>query len=163
MTLLKQINSEVVAAAGAFATTWCVYSVREAPLPGDPIETLFIGSARLIELYAFPDAQRNTEWLRRVTPDTQLIVTVLYLGDKVECWNEASRLSLTEPRPICNRLGLNMHGSSRPILCSNGQRYETQTEAAQALGINQAQLSQHLQRKPGFKSVKGLTFGYADV
>jgi hypothetical protein len=39
-----------------------------------------------------------------------------------------------------------------------GQEFRNAAEAAKLLGINAAQLSQHLRRMPGYKSIKGMTF-----
>lgn len=45
---------------------------------------------------------------------------------------------------------------------TTGAIYRTQREACAACGINPGQLSQHLQRHTGYKSVKGLTFSYCE-
>lgn len=56
---------------------------------------------------------------------------------------------------------VNMARRGKSILCEqNGQIYHTQSEAANALGISQSQLSKHLLRRKGYHAVKGLTFRY---
>lgn len=56
---------------------------------------------------------------------------------------------------------VNMARRGKSILCEqNGQIYHTQSEAANALGISQAQLSQHLMRRKSHYAVKGFTFRY---
>ena len=57
----------------------------------------------------------------------------------------------TEPYHIKN--------ASKKIQCvESGQVFKSQRFACRWLGINQGQLSQHMNRKPGFKSIKGMTF-----
>ncbi len=45
------------------------------------------------------------------------------------------------------------------VIChQTGVTYANQTECAKKLGLNQSQLSQHLRRAKGFRSIKGLSF-----
>lgn len=47
----------------------------------------------------------------------------------------------------------------QPVQCNQtGQVFASQIEAAKAMGINKGQLSQHLQGRSGYKTIKGMTF-----
>ena len=51
------------------------------------------------------------------------------------------------------------HHKKFAIVCNEtGQRFATQLQCAQAMGIHQAALCQHLRGRSGYKSIKGFTF-----
>lgn len=61
---------------------------------------------------------------------------------------------LYKPAPRRNKL----------IKCENtGQVFNTQNEACAAHGINAGQLSQHLKRHKGYKTIRGLVFSYCEA
>lgn len=41
-----------------------------------------------------------------------------------------------------------------------GEVYNSASHACQTLGIPQSRMSQHLSRRPGYKTIKGMTFSY---
>jgi hypothetical protein len=49
----------------------------------------------------------------------------------------------------------------QPIVCDQtGRVFASQLEASKALGVNKAQLSQHLRRAKGYNTIKGMTFSH---
>jgi hypothetical protein len=51
----------------------------------------------------------------------------------------------------------------KAVRCNEtGQPFKSQSQAADWLGINKAQLSQHLRGTPGYKTVKGMTFSHIE-
>lgn len=121
---------------------------------GDPFAVIWIGVVKLHDVYKFIEPGKNNQWRHHVTPDTQLVVTVHYTGSRIECQIESSKLILKH-KPVCNLTG---HSHSKRISCSNGQIYATQSEAAQALGLNQGGISSVLNGR--LKSISGYYFSY---
>ena len=121
---------------------------------GDPFAVIWVGVVKLHDLYKFIDPGENNQWRHHVTPHTQLVVTIHYTGSKIECQIESSKL-IVKHKPVCNMTG---HSHSKRIACSNGQIYATQSEAAQALGLNQGGISSVLNGR--LQSISGYHFHY---
>lgn len=162
MTLQAQ-QSVVMADFTTFDKQWCVYEHHLHEPGEETLKVIYVGACKLANVYALADAMRNTHWatLKHTRPGSFLYVKVIMTGERVECMNASVKHILSHnPRPVCNQYGRDTSGWIRPILCSNGQEYATQQEAALALGLNQGQISQHL--AGNVKSVKGFTFAYKD-
>lgn len=137
---------------------WCVY---EHWLFNDTHQCdvlVYMGLCKLSQVFGMPDAHRNSEWGKLVTPATVLTIKITATGTHVECANQRGRnlLALTA-RPHCNQLGFDMTGTSARIVCNEtGQEFSTQAECAEAQGISQGNLSLHLAGK--LRKVGGLTY-----
>jgi hypothetical protein len=153
-------TSRIVDFMGDFHEKWCVYEIWTYNEAETRDECIFIGVCRLVHLFNFPDARRNTEWPKRVTQRTVITVIIRASGTAPECYNERGRLfSTMQPRPICNAQGFDTHGTTTRVICNEtGQTFETQTDACATLGINPGRLSQHLNGRPGARTVNGYTF-----
>ncbi len=138
-----------------FEKSYCVYEIQN----GDSV-LLFIGVCRLIDVYGMPDARRNSEFVKHITPGTNIGIKITHVGTRPECSNmRGSVLMTTIPRPIMNLLGHDTTGQTREITCNEtGVTYANQTECARILAISQGALSNHLAGKPSFNAVKGMTF-----
>jgi hypothetical protein len=66
-------------------------------------------------------------------------------GGVIPPFNARRKLSRYRVRVKCNETGV---------------VYPTSTEACRALGINSSRMSNHLMRRPGFRTIYGLTFDY---
>lgn len=140
---------------------WCVYEhwLHDPDAP-DGRTLIFVSACKLTDVFTLIDGKANSEWNRLVTDRSYLFIRIVFTGERVACQREAANHARRQsPYPRCNLAGFNMHGANRPILCSNGVTYSGQTEAAQALGLNQGQISLHLRGQVA--TVKGYTFTYA--
>lgn len=63
--------------------------------------------------------------------------------------------------PILNYTNYSNNHKNRIRCNQTGEIFYTHAEACRRHNLNASQLSQHLRRNPGFKSIKGLTFDYA--
>lgn len=140
---------------------WCTYEISKAINQGEIPQAIYIGAERLGDLYYLRKLRTNTDFIRIAPQGPQLLgVRILATGTKIEMLNYATRLITTlQPQPRCNLFGASLQAATRPLLCSNGKTYTSQLDAAQSLGLNQSNISQHLRGK--LKSVKGYTFAYA--
>jgi hypothetical protein len=122
-------------------------------------KVIYLGICKLTDIYSFPDARQNTEWLRFITGDVPIIVKVLRTAPRaIDLQNERYRL-IQALRPPCNVSGNQLHGQHVMIECvEDGQRYPTQLEAAKAYGISQSALSNHLAGRVGYRTLKNHTF-----
>jgi hypothetical protein len=120
----------------------------------DPFAVIWIGVVKLHDVYKFIEPSKNNQWRTHVSPHTEIIVTVHCTGSKIDCQVHAGKL-IVQHKPVCNMTG---HSHSRRVACSNGIIYATQSEAAQALGINQGAISSVLNGR--LKSAGGHYFHY---
>jgi hypothetical protein len=137
------------------------YEPRFAPLG---LTKIFIGSCKLQDAFRFKDAARNQTWLSMIRPETDVFVNIIMTGSRYDCLNEQARYVNQcgqHLRPICNRFAsANKVLSAGRIVCSDGRIFENQQVAADALEVSQSRISQHLARRTGFKTVRGLTLDY---
>jgi hypothetical protein len=162
MQPIKQTVFNATALAGDFPSAWCVaeYSVIDQTGALPPV-SMIITATKLRDVFTFAEVSRNSEWRKCVTAEHAVLVTVTLIGDRPTCQREANRAVMARnPRPRCNMYGFNSFSLARPILCSNGETYQNQAEAARILDLNQGAISRHL--KGELRSVKGYTFIYKD-
>lgn len=159
MTLITTVQSTVANTVQGFGDDWCVYRHIVPSNDGTPPSIIYIGCCKLTKLYDMTDARRNSEWRKLMTLDRALIVEIIAIGNKRECYQHRGRVIATSnPRPHCNVRGFDTTGAAVKIHCSNGAVYATQTEAATALQLSQSAISRHLAGDPGVATVKGYTF-----
>jgi len=134
------------------AGLWCVYDHH---INGDHIYT---GCCRIDAVYVMTEARNNTAWQTVTASDQPITISIVALGNKIDMMRQ-SAARIRERRPYCNINGFNAKGAQKRIKCSNGVTYNSQLDAAKALGINQSQISRHLRGE--FTHVKGLQFTWA--
>lgn len=155
-------RSTIIDKVNAFPVQWCVYEHHLSDPTTGRDDHIYIGVCKLVEVYHFPDAKRNSEWTTRVTPQSVITIKIIQTGDRADCINERGRM-LSVTRPVCNMRGFDYIGRSTGVFCNeNGMLYESQSEAAKALGLHQARISGHLAGKPGYARVGGYTFRRAE-
>lgn len=104
-------------------------------------------------LMALPDFDKERDW-----------VIVLYEAHDniIDASNEVSALIKRLSGGKMPRFNMSITKNKKAgIRCiETGIIYRTQVEACESLGLYQSQLSNHLARKAGFKTVNGYTFEY---
>ena len=117
---------------------------------------VYVGCAPLIQLMSLPDVWRNP----RFDEDKYYILDVTdYCENKIAAKNlHAQRIREKASWPEYNRYSYEHKGM---IICEQtGEVFETIADAARVHAIDPGALSNHLNRKPGFKSVKKRTYSY---
>jgi len=161
-TIDQKDHFTAVARVGDFPTAWCVaeYSVID-DTGALPPTIMMIMAVKLRDAFTFADVGRNSEWRKCVTPQHAVMVRVFMIGDRATCQTEANRrVMASKPRPRCNMYGFDSFSHVRTLLCSNGEEYANQVEAARALNLHQGAISRHL--KGELRAVKGYTFIHKD-
>ncbi len=140
---------------------WAVYQVivRWNDDPAILPETIFIDCCKLNAIFGFARAQQNTDFLAIARSGIGCALNILHITeDKNEANRETFKL-VKQLNPRCNLRGYNLAGNTgRPIMCSNGQTYANQSEAALSLGLSQGAISRHM--KGELKHVKHFRFEY---
>ncbi|QWY83186.1 hypothetical protein [Rhizobium phage RHph_X2_24] len=150
-------NVHVIAPLKQIRSFYAVYMHEDA------IENrvLYIGVTRLDELFTFNDALCNSMWSDTVDrPEiVNLSVRVVALTeDEREAIMEQRRL-IAEHRPFCNVKGYWVAPSRQKILCiETGEIFNSISDVEKAHGISRSAMSNHLNGKTGFKSVRGRTY-----
>jgi hypothetical protein len=138
MTLTPQ-QASIIGSASGFVDDWCVYEHWY----GEPEQLIYVGICRLVDVFHAPDARTNSEWHKTVQMRHTLHVRIIATGERVECYRYYGRY-LDANKPPCNRLGRHV-GAGMEIMCvQTGERFATQSDAARALGVSQASISQNL-------------------
>lgn len=129
---------------------WCVYTLTMQGCEKPD----FIWYSKVSHLTTLADAVKNPDFNR--TANYYLAITS-YQPDKVTAYNVVSAWMKLHGMPALN---LTQWVNRRnPVQCvQTGVVYNSASDAAKALGINQSQLSQHLRRNPGYKTIRGMTF-----
>lgn len=135
---------------------WYVYTLSKT---SKPQELLYIGAAKINDIFTFKDLLKNPTF--EIDQSYQINVLSKYerLMDAKNAVGAAVRTLNDHRIPPLNFT--NYQRRNRMIICDQtGVQYRSQVECARTHGINQGQLSKHLSREPGFRSIKGLTFSY---
>ena len=135
-------------------TAFCVYShVIDGVV-------VYLGLCPIKEVYNAPDARNNTEWIKMTNGDKPVTITVLHAAENAnDCINYRYRIFKEQGTPICNAKGQFYSSILTNVRCiETGEMFESQSQCARILGLNKSQLCNHLNRLPGFKTVKGRTF-----
>lgn len=140
---------------------YCVYEhwIFTAPnATSEPEWSLFyVGACKLVDVFNTPDALRNTHFAKLTKGAIVSVCVVMTAPDEVTVLNEASKRGRSYKAP-CNLYGGQRSPFNRVRCIETGVVYSSANACCAAMNIAQSQLSQHLRRMAGFKSVKGHTF-----
>lgn len=160
MTIVIQPKNSMVVDVHGTNALWCSYEHWAVLTPGEKSMCIYIGCCKLTDLFRMKDPRTNSYWTKLFKNGGSVEVRVLATSESQSDMVKHSIRTLRgyHPKPVCNIHGISMRSSHRKLLCSNGQTYKNQQDAAIALGIQQTSISRHLQGKVG--SVQGYTFAY---
>jgi hypothetical protein len=142
---------------------WCAYEHLMQFDDGEPPKVIYVNFCKLLDVHRLAQARRNTEWIRLTEGNRLVIVRVIATSqDRLLVQRHASEhMRAFSPMPICNAKGFVATAQRRKLYCSNGQQYDTQQQAAQALGISQSAVSKHL--KGNLNHVAGYVFSFTPL
>lgn len=125
-------------------------------------QTLYVGCCLFVDVLRAPDAHRNDRW-REIAPRyPSLTVEVLSTHQ-----NEADAIASQAFNVILHNAYCNLNGKtvstadsrSSAIKCENdGNVYPSIAAAGKAYGIAATTISNHLNQRSGYKTVRGMTF-----
>lgn len=162
MTKIQQ-SSAIRETFGNFSHAFAVVEIKWYNPLLEKIETLFLRSVKLTEVYGLHYVNRNQAWRKIVDIGTEIDLFILYTGNLTECNYLVSKLLQNLPAPPpCNISTFGVHTTKgMPIRCmQNNTVYKSQAAAANALSIAQSHISRHLSGRQ--TSVSGYTFEYMD-
>ena len=142
--------------------TWCAFEHLAQFEEGKPPEVVFVNAGPITEVFRMLEGRRNSEWLRIFQNGGSVMIRIMFQStDRVEVMRFAMKYakSLTTV-PRCTLHGVNIKGMARRIRCSNGQMYDSQKQAADALAIQASAISRHM--RGDLRQVGGYTFLYED-
>lgn len=122
---------------------WVVYSVRDI----QTAKMIFVGTSKITQLFNFADFRK----LDNYNMDDSYIIMIEDIVDNIGL---AERSAATIR--IKNNVRIYPQLRSTPVRCvDTGETFNSLVDACQTHGLTQSHLSNHLNRKPGFKTVKG--------
>lgn len=142
---------------GEFTENWCLYSHT---LP--PSTAIFmLGVCKVNEVYKFIDAYRNSYWRANVQPETKINVRIIATFPGMIEAQTALRMAFNEIRPEANIKGYQRTGRTT-VMCIEGENkgkvYPSASVAALENGITPGAMSNHLNGRHGFFSIKNMKF-----
>ena len=148
---------KIIANLTQINTFWTVYKLTDINNT-----VLYIGVAKLSEIYKINEARKNSEFIRLVNHNSLIGIEITHIGDEKFCRNEAFR-QVWDIKPVCNVKGKASHGYRTAIECvETGETFPTISAAANSHGVAQSNISSHLAGKTGYRSVAGKTYKRVD-
>lgn len=132
---------------------YVVYSLSDAE------GVKYIGVCKFVEMPVISDARSNTLF-PTCFPEGKIATLEMVWSNpkKHECLIQAARL-VEIYKPIMNLKGFVHTENTAPITCNEtGEVFQTIADVCMSHNISAGNLSQHLNHKPGFKSIKGKTY-----
>jgi len=127
---------------------------------GPPIAKYF-GICRLLDFAKSPDALRNGSWHREFAGKTYLSRIHSVHENEFEAVKARGALIRETHMPKCNVEGTYVTSTVRKIRCmETGAIYRNQTELADAVDVAQSRVSNHMNKRKGFRTIRGLSYEY---
>lgn len=124
----------------------------------DPTGVIYAGVGKIADVFTLARLKAFREFDLEVAYKVEILSSHVRLIDAQNALSSWIRQNGVKP-PKYNMAQATKY--VRGIYCvETGKTYKSQTDAAADLNISQSALSQHLNRVPGHKSIKGLTFNY---
>lgn len=129
--------------------SWCIYTLHDLNK-----KLIFVFTSKLSTVCSLRDVISNPAF--DVNATYTFTIAQIY-NTQTEAHNALYQYVQMFGMPELNKtVRFNRFGKVR---CNEtGQIWRNQNDCAKTLGINQGQLSLHLRRSPGYKTIKGLTF-----
>lgn len=120
----------------------------------------YVGLCDFNEMWKYPDAMQNSEWLIKFTSSMSVLHTeITFMTDEIKEAHQQRRDLVAKYRPHCNVKGIYVSKQKQPIICNETlERFDTASDVVKAHQISPSALSNHLNGKIGFKTVKGRTY-----
>lgn len=144
LPISQQIN--LLGQPNEISKKWAVYTLQDAV----SFEFVHVGHIRLTQLLTIADARDNP----RVDFDRLYLMTVFSIEEN---GGTALRTAMMKIREL--NLAILPKPRATPIHClTTGETFQSAIEVVRAHGVTQSALSNHLNNKPGFNSVKGKVY-----
>lgn len=139
---------------------WCAFEHQAVLETGAPPQVILVSACRLVDVYKLVEGRTNSDWSAMFRNGGHVLVRIIATGDKIDIIRHAQRHARSlQPTPRCNLRGINIKGGRRAVRCiQTDEVYPTQLAAAEALGVSQGAISQHLDGK--IASVGGYILEY---
>jgi len=147
-------NITIASTMCEISAAWAVYMLYDSATA----HVKYVGCCRLTELFNVPDARANVLFDEVFGPDKSLILRMINMHDDKNKAMSAQRKLIHEYSvPEMNQVSsLTRHAK---IECINtGEVFDNAAHVCRAHGLPQPALSNHLNNKSGYNTVKGRTY-----
>lgn len=136
---------------------FCAY-LHIVDYPDKPAQIMYAGSCQFRQLLEAPDARKNRAWRKYIAPLERVTIRVIAIFDNPhEAFNQASVLA-REHKPYCNVHGEKDSSSGRVRCVDDLNEFKNAAQAAKFYAISPGAMSNHLNKRPGYIMIRGLTF-----
>lgn len=135
-----------------FGTEWCVYELWKQD------QLIMLGVSRLNVAMNLMEAKSHAAFADYLSVTDEVGLVIKAVGKRDHCYNMRAAMlrSLGRMPPLNNFRA----GVRQPMIVCNedGRAFRTQVEVCQTYGLSAPALSNHLNGRSGYMTVKGLTF-----
>lgn len=160
-TVIIQINVNVEFKPAKIDDTYAVYehwALFKNEAGEDEYKIMYAGFCKLQDLMFAPDARKNSAWRDHVLNNPNVIMKLKATYETLfEASNHRYKIWM-ENKPFCNERGRVPTGRTMIRCIETGEVFENSSKACEQYSIPPGNMSNHLNRKPGHKTLKGLTF-----
>lgn len=135
---------------------YCSYS--HSVLYSDGETVMFVGACLFRNVLEGMDARKNSAWREHVSDMDNVILRVPALFENMHEAQNNAAIMIREMKPFCNIYG-SRTGNGGPIRNINEDRsFSSASEACKYYGIAASTLSNHLNNRSGYRTIRGMTF-----
>lgn len=138
---------------------WCVYELYD----GNTAVVVYIGVCKLSNLFSIPDARSNVLFDETFDEAQSLLIRLLkQCQTKVEAQRHVIQFINERGTPLMNCATF-QHVNQRIRCVTTGETFKSAKEACDAHDLVPSQLSNHLSKKPSYRTCKGKIYKRINV
>lgn len=135
---------------------WCLY-LHSIPQNGQWV-TVFVGLCRYSQVMVSPDARANSAWREMCHNASDVLLTIVATTSDQRQLHNMRHKMITENKPHCNMHGYRGRGATTVQCDQTGEKWSTVTAAAEHADCAISTMSNHLNRRRGYATIKGNTY-----
>lgn len=146
--------------SGNMSDSYWVYAISTVRLTGEK-ELKFMWCDKMTDIVNFKTLKKCFDYDPNLTYEIEFLART---NNRIEGDNKLNNLIRLNGKTPPYNLRMVTYGNRMRILCiDTGVIYQNAQEIIRQLGLNQSVLSNHLNRRPGYRTVKGYRFIYTDA
>lgn len=126
-------------------------------------ELIFVGCCLLPEIGLMTAARCNSEWVRVARTGIKIKMAIIAATTDERIAQFHLAITISEHKPYCNINGKpigNTHKRKQVRCEQTGTLFGSVREAAQAALVTSATMSNHLNKRPGYATIRSKTYGF---
>lgn len=124
---------------------------------------MYVGVGRMTDIVNFTELVKNPAFIPTEPWSVKVFSShITEIEARNSTYKVIAVLSPNKEVPEFNKHSYRNRYRSHVICNETGTIYKTASEASHMIGVSSGRMSNHLSRKPGYKTIKGLTYTYTN-